>query len=90
MLHKIIGTTVMLLLMTGLSSAQDATPAVSGGRPGLHLKDSTPSASKQQKQYDKELDSAYRSTLKDIPEKKNADPWGDVRTAPSSAGKNKQ
>ena len=88
MLHKAMGAVVVLLLMTELASAQQPT-GITPGRPGLQFKDDKPSASKEQKEYDKALDRVYRSTIKDIPEQKKSDPWGDIRPAPSGAAKNK-
>jgi hypothetical protein len=55
------------------------------------LKDDKPSRTKEQKEYDKALDRAYQSSIKDIPEpKKKSDPWGDIRPSPPAAAKNKQ
>jgi len=41
---------------------------------------------------DREIDRAYKSTLKAISntEKKKSDPWGDVRPAPPAAAKNNE
>jgi uncharacterized protein YecT (DUF1311 family) len=84
MLHKAIVATSILLLMMGAVSAQMP-------QPGVHLKDDKPSRTKEQKEYDKELDRAYQSTIKKIPEQKKSDPWGDIRPAsPTAAAKNKQ
>jgi len=59
-------------------------------KPGVTLKNDKPSRTKQQKEYDKALDQTYRSTLKDIPDQKKLDPWGDIRTTPPASVKNKQ
>jgi uncharacterized protein YecT (DUF1311 family) len=86
MLRRIFhATMIMLVMMTGAAYAQMPTP-------GLHVKDSSPSRSKEQKQYDKALDRAYQSTIKKIPdaEKRSTDPWGNIRPSPSVAAKNKQ
>jgi uncharacterized protein YecT (DUF1311 family) len=84
MLHKAIVATSILLLMTGALSAQMP-------QPGVHLKDDKPSRTKEQKEYDKELDRAYQSTIKKIPEaEKKSDPWGNIRPTPPAAAKNKQ
>jgi hypothetical protein len=45
----------------------------------------------QEKKNDRDVDRAYQSTIKTLPDaKKNSDPWGDVRFAPPAAAKNKQ
>jgi hypothetical protein len=44
-----------------------------------------------EKKNDREIDRAYRSTVKETDaEKKKSDPWADVRPAPPAAAKNKQ
>jgi len=84
MLHKAIVVTSVLLLMTGAVSAQMPNPA-------LHLNGEKPSRTKEQKEYDKEIDRAYQSATKKIPEQKKSDPWGDIRPAsPAAPAKNKQ
>jgi hypothetical protein len=84
MLRKIIYATLFALAMTGTALAQMP-------QPGVHLKDDKPSRTKEQKAYEKALDRSYQSTLKEIPEqKKKTDPWGDIRSPPPAAGKNKQ
>jgi hypothetical protein len=84
MLPRTIFATAIMLLMAGAASAQV--------QPSLHLKDDKPSRTKAQKEYDKALDRAYQSAIKKIPEpeKKSADPWGDIRPSSAAAGKNKQ
>jgi hypothetical protein len=71
------------LLTTGVVSAQSPTPS-------LHLNNDKPSRTKEQKEYDKAIDSEYQSTLKKIPDAGKKDPWADVRPAPPAAAKNKQ
>ena len=84
MLHKAIVAASILLLMTAAVSAQMP-------QPGVHLKDDKPSRTKEQKEYDKTLDRAYKSAIKKIPEaEKKSDPWGNIRPTPSAAAKNKQ
>ena len=81
MLHKIIQATLIVLLMTEAVSAQMP-------KPGLTIKDDKPSRSKEQKEYDKAIDSDYQSAIKKIPEQKKSDPWGDIRsTAPAATKK---
>ena len=44
-----------------------------------------------EKRNDREIDRAYRSTVKGTDaEKKKSDPWADVRSAPPATSKNKQ
>ena len=45
-----------------------------------------------EKKNDRDIDSAYQSSFKRIPDakQKKSDPWGDARSAPPAAGKNKQ
>ena len=83
MLRKIIHATLIVLLMTEAVSAQMP-------KPGVTLKDDKPSRTKEQKEYDKAVDQEYHSAIKKIPEQKKSDPWGDIRTIPAPAAKNKQ
>jgi hypothetical protein len=83
MLRKTIYAILIVLLTTAIVSAQMP-------KPGVHLKDDKPSRTKEQK-YDKTLDRAYQSTIKEIPEpKKKSDPWGDIRRSPGAAVRNTQ
>ena len=83
MLYKTVGATLLLLLMSGVVSAQMP-------KPGVTFKDDKPSRSKQQKEYDKAIDREYQSKLKKIPDAQKKDPWGDIRPTPPAAAKNKQ
>jgi len=83
MLRKTIYATLIVILTIGAASAQLPTP-------GLHFKDEKPSRNKEQKEYDKAIDSEYQSRLKKIPDAGKKDPWGDIRPAPPAAAKNKQ
>jgi hypothetical protein len=82
MLRKIIHATLIVLLMTGAVSAQMQ-------KPGVTLKNDKPSRTKEQKEYDKAVDQEYQSAIKKIPEQKKSDPWGDIRSTPAAAAKNK-
>jgi hypothetical protein len=83
MLRKIIHATLIVLLLT------EAVPAQMQ-KPGMTLKNDKPSRTKEQKEYDKALDRAYQSSLKEIPDQKNkSDPWGDIRPTAPAAAKNK-
>jgi hypothetical protein len=84
MLRKVTGAIFILFLMAGAAFAQIP-------QPGVHLEDKKPSRTKEQQEYDKALDRAYRSTIKKIPEaEKKSDPWGDIRPTLPAAAKNKQ
>ena len=61
MLRKAIVAISVLLLTTGVVSAQLPTPS-------LHLNNDKPSRTKEQKENDKAIDSEYQSTLKKIPD----------------------
>jgi hypothetical protein len=80
MLRKTIHATIIVLLTTGIVSAQMPTP-------GLHFKDDKPSRSKEQKEYDKAIDREYQSELKKIPDAGKKDPWGNIRPTPPAAAK---
>jgi hypothetical protein len=81
MLRKTIHAAIIVLLTTGIVSAQMPTP-------GLHIKDDKPSRTKEQKEYDKAIDREYQSKLKKIPDAQKKDPWGEIRPTPPPA-KNK-
>jgi len=83
MLRKAIVAIFILLLTTGVVSAQLPTPS-------LHLNNDKPPRTKEQKENDKAIDSEYQSTLKKIPDAGKKDPWADVRPTPPAAAKNKQ
>jgi hypothetical protein len=85
MLRKVTGAALILLLMTQVIFAQgnsDSTPF----RPGLDLKNDQPSRTKEQKEYDKALDRAYQSKLKEIPDAKKKDPFGGYPSNSTSGG----
>jgi hypothetical protein len=83
MLRITIYTTLIVILMVGAASAQTDKQ----GLPGY----SNAARTDSEKKNDRELDRAYQSTIKGTnAEKKNSDPWGDVRPAPPAAAKNKQ
>jgi hypothetical protein len=83
MLRKAIVVTSVVLLMTGAVSAQMP-------KPGVTLKNDTPSRTKEQQEYDKAIDREYKSKLKEIPDAGKRDPWGDIRPTPPTTAKNKQ
>jgi uncharacterized protein YecT (DUF1311 family) len=85
MLRKTIYAALVLFLMTETVSAQMPTP-------GVHLNEDQGKRprTKEQQQYDKELDRAYQSATKKIPEQAKPDPWGGLRSAPSAPDKSNQ
>jgi hypothetical protein len=77
--------TLIVNLMLGAASAQER-PHIQGV-PGY----TDPLRTDLEKKNDREIDRAYRSTVKGTNvEKKKSDPWADVRSAPPAAAKNKQ
>jgi hypothetical protein len=84
MLRIAICTTLIAILMPGAASAQADKP---GGVPGY----TDPLRTDLEKKNDREIDRAYELTVKGRPnaERKNSDPWADVRPAPPAAANNK-
>jgi hypothetical protein len=84
MLRKAIHATLIVILTMGTASAQSDIPRL----PGY----TDPLRTNQEKKNDREIDRAYKSTIKALSdtEKKKSDPWGDVRPVPPAAAKNKQ
>jgi hypothetical protein len=85
MLRISIYTTLIVVLMLEAASAQADKQ---GGVPGY----TDPLRTDLEKKNDREIDRAYESTVKGRPdaERKNSDPWADVRPAPPAAAKKKQ
>ena len=83
MLRKTPYAALILILTIGTAFAQSDKPGLSGYNSLLR--------SNQEKNDDREIDRAYRSTIKRAPdaEKKKSDPWADVRQQPPTAAKNK-
>ena len=87
MLRKTIYSIPIIILMIGAASAQmdgQELQDIKGGQTSLRTQ--------QEKTNDRDIDRAYESAMKRVPnaEKKKSDPWGDARSAPPAAGKNKQ
>jgi hypothetical protein len=87
MLAKIVCAPLIVILMVGVASAQSGPgdlQNIQGGENSFRTE--------KEKKDDRAIDRAYESTMKRIPttQKKNSDPWGDVRAAPATAPKNKQ
>jgi hypothetical protein len=84
MLRITIYMTLIVILMLGAASAQTDKRGV----PGY----TDPLRTDLEKKNDREIDRAYESTIKGRPDadKKNSDPWGDIRPASPAAAKNKK
>ena len=84
MLRKTIYATLIVILTMGSASAQADLKDIQGGQNSVR--------DPQEKKNDRAIDRDYQSTMKRIPdkEKKESDPWGDVRPTPPAATKNKQ
>jgi hypothetical protein len=80
---KAIYATLIVLLTMEAAPAQTPQP-ITGGY--------SPMRDQKERKNDREIDSAYQSTKKLIPDtkKEKLDPWGDVRPeAPAAAAKKK-
>jgi hypothetical protein len=86
MLRKTIYAMPIVILTMGAVSAQ-MDPELQDIKGGQNS-----SRTELQKKNDRDIDRAYQSMMKRVPnaEKKKSDPWGDARSAPPAAGKNKQ
>jgi hypothetical protein len=77
MLRTTIFATLIVILTMGSASAQGDLKDIQGGENSLR--------DQQEKKNDRDIDRAYQSAIKRVPEKekKNSDPWGDVRAPPA-------
>lgn len=76
---RITGAAAALALLTGIAAAQFQTPGVDLN-PGARTRVLTP----EQQEKEKAIDDKYKATMQAIPNKKApADPWGNIRSAPS-------
>jgi hypothetical protein len=84
MLRKTVYATLIVILTTGAASAQADLKDIQGGENSLRTE--------QEKKNDRDIDRAYQATIKVLPdkEKKQSDPWSDVRPAPPAAAKSKE
>jgi hypothetical protein len=87
MLRKTIYSMPIIILTIGAASAQTDVQELQDIKGGQ-----TSSRTQLEKKNDRDIDHAYQSSFKRIPgaKQKNSDPWGDARSAPPAAGKNKQ
>src|SRR3954447_26356716 len=84
-LKKVVGAGAVVTLLTGMASAQLATPGIElspdGGR----------ALTREEKEKQNAIDEKYRATLKQIPEKRSpADPWNNMRSTPAGVSKQRQ
>jgi hypothetical protein len=84
MLRIIIYATLIVILTMGAAATHENKQGLPGYTNSLRTD--------PEKKNDREIDRAYESTIKgrSDAEKKNSDPWADVRSAPPAAAKNKQ
>jgi uncharacterized protein YecT (DUF1311 family) len=75
---------LIMILTAAAASAQDELRSIRGGQNSWRSED--------EKKNDRVIDRAYQSAIKRLPdaEKPKSDPWGDVRSVPPAAAKNKQ
>ena len=87
MLRKTIYSMPIIILTMGAASAQTDVQELQDIKGGQ-----TSFRTQLEKKNDRDIDHAYQSSFKRIPDakQKNSDPWGDARSAPPAAGKNKQ
>jgi hypothetical protein len=80
-LRTLVAAAAIFALSAGTASAQSFSP--------LTMENKRPLT---QEEVDKQnaLDSAYKSAINKLPEKKTVDPWGNVRADPPKAIKKKQ
>jgi hypothetical protein len=83
MWRKLMAAGAILALLTGAAVAQLPMP-------GISLQGDKPKLSPEEQARQDAIDKAYRSSMQKIPEKKAADPWGNIRTAPPTSAQNKQ
>ena len=84
MLRTAIYATLIVILTTAAVSAQTDKQGLPGYTNSVRTD--------LEKKNDREIDRAYQSTVKGRPDadKKESDPWADVRPAPPATSKNKQ
>ena len=83
-IRKTIYATLIVILMMGSAFAQADLNDIQGGQDSVR--------DQKEKKNDRAIDRDYQSTMKRLPDKerKQSDPWGDVRPTPPTATKNKQ
>ena len=87
MLRKTIYAMPIVILTMVAASAQTGVQELQDIKGGQNS-----SRTELEKKNDRDIDRAYQSTIKKLPdaEKKKSDPWADVRPPPPAAAKNNQ
>jgi hypothetical protein len=74
----LIAAGAIIVLSAGSASAQ---------RPGEGVYQNTRPSDPEQEAKRKAVDDAYKSTMKKIPDQKNNDPWGNIRSTTKTSPK---
>jgi hypothetical protein len=84
MLRKTIYSMPIIILTIGAASAQTDMQELQDMKGGQ-----TSFRTQLEKKNDRDIDRAYQSSFKRIPDakQKNSDPWGDARSAPPAAAR---
>jgi len=86
-----VRTTVTKLIQAGAMVALLAGAASAQGVPiSMPLQSDKPALTPEQAAKQKEIDKEYKSAVQKIPEKKPADPWGNIRPDGATASKSNQ
>jgi hypothetical protein len=81
--HRVLRLLAIALAAAALVLQAPCAQAQQHRTPGAGPTDKQKAHDAEVRAYEKATDEAYQSTLKQIPDaKKNADPWGNLRTAP--------
>jgi hypothetical protein len=83
MFRRLVAAGAILIGLTAAAAAQLPMPGISLGH------DDKPKLTPEQLEQQKARDSAYSAAMKKIPEKKQADPWGNIRDAGSTPPRSK-
>ena len=76
----LIAAGAIIVLSAGSASAQLSVPGISLQEDGRRL-------DPEEEAKRKAVDDAYKSTMKKIPDKKNNDPWGNIRSTTKTSPK---
>lgn len=70
---------IIIVLLSGVALAQSM-------KPGINLSPDKPALSADEQARRKAVDDAYKSAIEKLPEKKkSADPWENIRSAPTTS-----
>jgi hypothetical protein len=73
----------MVMALTATAAAQLPMPGISLGH------DDKPKLTPEELEKQKARDNAYSAAIKKIPEKKQVDPWGNIRDAAPTASRSR-